>query len=166
MKENVALVKSKWEEVFPDKPFEFFFLDDFFNRQYQQEQQFSQLLGIFTLLAIIVACLGLYAIASLNVVRRTKEVGVRKVLGASIHHLLLLLSKKFIWLVLLAGGISLPIIQLVMQKWLENYPYRTEIAWWMMVLPIAFTLVITGLTIGYQIVKVTLKNPVSSLRYE
>ncbi len=165
-KENIALVKSRWEEVFPERPFEYFFLDDFFNLLYQEEQKFSQLLVMFTMLAIIVACLGLYAIASLNVVRRTKEVGVRKILGASIKNLLVLLSKKFMLLVLLAGDIALPVIVVVMRKWMENYPYRTEISWWILVVPVVFTLAITALTIGYQIIKTSLKNPVSSLRYE
>ncbi|MEX2593450.1 MAG: ABC transporter permease [Anditalea sp.] len=165
-RQNIALVENNWEAIFPEIPFEYFFLDDFFNSQYQEEQKFSQLLGIFTLLAIIVACLGLYAIASLTVLQRTKEVGVRKIMGASLKSLLLLLSKNFLLLVLIAGGISLPIMQFVVDRWMENYPHRAEISWWTFLLPIALILVITALTIGYQIIKASLVNPSKLLKYE
>ena len=164
--QSIEMVKSSWEEVFPEIPFDYFFLDDFFNRQYQEEQKFSQLLGLFTILAVIVACLGLYAVASLTVVRRTKEVGVRKILGASVKSLLLLLSKKFFLLVLVSGGIALPMVQIAIHHWMENYPYRTQLSWWMFLLPIVLILLITVLTVGYQIIKASLTNPAKSLRYE
>ncbi len=164
--QNIALAENNWEAVFPDKPFEYFFLDDLFNSHYQAEQRFGELLGVFTLMAIIVACLGLYAIASLTVVQQTQEVGVRKIMGASLKSLLLLLSKNFLLLVLIAGGISLPIIQLVVDRWMENYPYRVEISWWTFLMPIAFILVITALTIGAQIIKAAYVNPSKLLKYE
>jgi putative ABC transport system permease protein len=165
-KENVALIQKSWNAVFPDKPFEFFFLDDFFNSQYQADQKFGQLLGAFTLLAIVVAGLGLYGITLLTMAQRIKEVGVRKIMGASVSQLIVLLSKQFILLVLVAGVLSIPIIMFTMEKWLENYPYRIEISWWIYLLPIVLILAITCLTIGFQIIKASLINPAKLLKYE
>ncbi|MDQ3395849.1 MAG: hypothetical protein M3512_17315 [Bacteroidota bacterium] len=165
-KQNIALIEKNLKAVFPDIPFEHFFLDDLFNRQYKAEQQFSQLLGIFTMLAIVVACLGLYAISSLTVAQKTKEVGLRKIMGASLNNLLMLLSKKFVALVLVAGLISLPIVYFATTHWMQNYPYRAAITWWIFLIPIALILIITVFTIGYQIVKTALINPSELLRYE
>ncbi len=164
--ESIALVESAWEKVFPDTPFEYFFLDDLFNRQYQAEQKFSQLLGVFTLLAILVACLGLYAIASLTIIRRTKEVGIRKVLGASAQSMVGLLSQEFFILVLIASALALPVAFWGTSLWLENYAFRITIHWWLLVLPIVAVLLVTLLTISIQTIKAALANPVDSLRYE
>jgi putative ABC transport system permease protein len=155
---NVALIQDTWNTVFPDKPFEFFFLDDFFDSQYRAYQKFGQLLGAFTLLAIVVAGLGLYGITLLNVTQRIKEVGVRKII--------VLLAKQFMALVLVAGVLSIPIIRFSMENWLATYPYRIEITWWTYLLPIGLILVITCLTIGFQILKASLINPAKLLRYE
>ncbi|WP_194776854.1 ABC transporter permease [Pararhodonellum marinum] len=163
---SISIVKNSWEEVFQEIPFDYFFLDDFFNRQYLEDQKFSQLLTIFTMMAIVVACLGLYAVASLTVVRRTKEVGVRKILGASTKSLLFLLSKEFFLLVLIAGGISIPIMLSVVTEWLKKYPYRIDLSWWVFLLPIVLILLIAMFTIGYKIILSSLSNPVKSLKYE
>ncbi len=165
-KENVAMIQESWNSIFPEQPFEFFFLDDFFDSQYQADQKFGQLLGSFTLLAIIVACLGLYGITLLTINQRIKEVGVRKIMGASVGQVIVLLSKRFIIMVLAAGTLAIPIIQFTMEKWLENYPYRIEITWWLYLLPIAVLLAITCLTVGFQIIKASMINPARLLRYE
>ncbi|PZX59347.1 putative ABC transport system permease protein [Algoriphagus ratkowskyi] len=164
--QNIALIQDTWNEVFPDKPFEFFFLDDFFNSQYLADQKFGQLLGAFTLLAIFVAGLGLYGITLLHVTQRIKEVGVRKIMGASVSQIIILLAKQFMALVLVAGVLSIPIIRFSMENWLATYPYRIEITWWTYLLPIGLILVITCFTIGFQILKASLINPAKLLRYE
>ncbi|PZX56555.1 putative ABC transport system permease protein [Algoriphagus chordae] len=164
--ENVALIQDTWNAVFPDKPFEYFFLDDFFNSQYLADQKFGQLLGAFTILAIVVAGLGLYGITLLNVTQRIKEVGVRKIMGASVIQIIVLLAKQFLVLVLVAGVLSIPIIRFSMENWLANYPYRIQISWWTYMLPIGLILVITCLTIGFQILKASLINPAKLLRHE
>lgn len=165
-KETIKLIQSAWNSVFPDKPFEFFFLDDLFNSQYMADQKFGQLLTVFTMLAILVACLGLYGITLLNIAQRIKEVGLRKIMGASLSQLIYMLSKNILVLVIVAGVLSAPIINLIMGKWLENYPYRIELSWWIYLLPLALLLVITSCTIGYRIIKASLINPAKLLKYE
>ena len=166
VKEQIALVEDGWQAAFPDLPFEYFFLDDFFNQQYKEEQKFSQLLGIFTLLGVTIACLGLYAIAWLSVLRRTKEVGVRKVLGASAQQIVQLLSKDFVQLVLIAGVIALPVAYLGMNTWLTNYTTRISLHWWLFLIPMCITVFIALLTISFQTIKAALANPADSLKYE
>lgn len=164
--DHVAMIQNSWNSVFPDQPFEFFFLDDFFNSQYQADQKFGQLLSAFTFLALTVAGLGLYGITLLTVSQRIKEVGLRKIMGASVPQIVSLLSKQFMVLVLVAGVLSIPIIKFTMEKWLANYPYRIEITWWIYLLPIAMILAITCFTIGFQIIKASMINPAKLLRYE
>ncbi|MEX2511938.1 MAG: ABC transporter permease [Cyclobacteriaceae bacterium] len=160
------VIQDNWEEVFPNKPFEFFYLDELFNSHYQEERSIVRILGGFTFLAIIVAGLGLFGMAHLMVNQRVKEIGVRKILGAPLPSLMLLLSNRFLSLVLIAGVIALPIINYAMSQWLENYPYRVEISWWVLILPIGMNLAITGITIAHQIIKVALMNPARLIRDE
>jgi len=163
---SIEMVKSNWEMVFPDIPFDYFFLDDLFNAHYQNEQMFGRLLTLFTFLAIVIACLGLYAISNLTVVQRTKEVGVRKVLGASTGSLLVLLSKNFILLVLISGLVAFPLIYYTVTEWLTNFPYRTELTWWIYLVPLGLILLVAIITIGLQTLKASLINPVKLMRYE
>jgi putative ABC transport system permease protein len=130
-------VQNIWKDIFPDKSFEYFFLDELFSSHYREEHRFGKLLGVFTFLAIIVAGLGLYGMAHLLVIQRTKEVGVRKILGAPLPDLMVLLSKRFIYLVLIAGVIAIPFVHFTMSQWLEDYPYRILVTWWMLILPVA-----------------------------
>ncbi|MFC4874368.1 ABC transporter permease [Negadavirga shengliensis] len=164
--EHIELVRSNWETVFPEVPFDYFFLDDLFNSHYQSERHFGRLLIIFTLLAIMVACSGLYAIAALTMLQKTKEVGVRKILGASLGSLMLLLSKKFFLFIILAGGLSLPIIHMLLREWLKNYPYQTALSWWIYLAPILAIFMISLLTIGHQVIRTSFINPSKLLRYE
>ena len=163
---QVELIRTAWNSVFSDKPFEFFFLDDFFNSQYQADQKFGQLLGAFTLLPLVVAGLGLYGITLLTVTQRIKEVGLRKIMGASVSQIIVLLSRQFVFLVVIAGVFSIPIIKFSMEKWLENYPYRIEITWWIYLLPVGLVLATTCFTVGFQIIKTSMINPSKLLRYE
>ncbi len=127
---SVAQLGALWKDLYPDSPFDYFFLDQKFNEQYKAERQFSRVFGLFTGLAIIIACLGLFGLAAFTAEVRTKEIGVRKVLGASVGSIVALLSKDFLKLVLIAIVIALPIGWWAMNKWLQEFAYKTTVDWW------------------------------------
>jgi putative ABC transport system permease protein len=158
--------QAKWAQFFPGNPFEYFFLDEHFDKQYKSDKQFGQVFGVFAVLAILVACLGLFGLASFVTTQRTKEIGIRKVLGASISSILMLLSKDFVKLVLIAFLIATPITYYLLKKWLENYAFQTSISPWMFILPGLLILIIALLTVSTQTVKAATDNPVKSLRSE
>jgi putative ABC transport system permease protein len=163
---TIANIQAGWNRFFPGNPFEYFFLDEHFNEQYKADQRFGQVFGLFTGLAILVACLGLFGLASFATVQRTKEIGVRKVLGASVSQILQLLYKDFALLVVIGFVISVPIAWYVTHQWLQGYAFRTEPEWWLFVLPFAVVLLIALLTVSFQTLKAALANPVTSLRAE
>ncbi len=152
--------------MFPGNPFEYNFLDEFFDRQYKADIQTEQIFGLFTFLSIFISCLGLIGLSSLMTIQRTKEIGVRKVLGASIQSLLVLLSKEFLKWVIIANVIALPIAYYLMNKWLQDFAYRINISWWVFVLSGGIALVIALATVSFQAIKAATANPVKSLRYE
>lgn len=164
--ETIGTVQATWQEMFPGNPIEYFFLDDFFNRQYRQDQRFGQIFSIFSVLAIFIACLGLFGLASFSTVQRTKEIGVRKVLGASVPRIISLLSIDFLKPVLLAGILAIPIAYFLMRYWLQSYPFRIDMAWWLFLIPLVLVLSIAFLTVSYQTLRAATQNPVQSLRYE
>lgn len=163
---TVASIKQKYEAFFPGNLFDYSFLDENFNRQYQNEQLFSKAFGIFSAIAIFVACLGLFGLAMFSTIQRTKEIGVRKVLGATVSNILLLLSKDFIKLVLIASVIAFPLAWWVMNKWLQDFSYRIAINWWIFLIAGAVALVVALITISFQAIKAAIANPVKSLRTE
>lgn len=162
----IALIESKWKEVFPGQPFENFFLDEFFDIQYRADQRFGKVFGLFAILAIFVSCLGLFGLASFVSEQRTKEIGIRKVLGASVSGIVYLLSREFTIWVLIANIIAWPIAYTAMKNWLENFAYRITIGVWMFLLAGALALVVALMTVSYQAVKAAGADPVDSLRYE
>ncbi|MEO0333394.1 MAG: FtsX-like permease family protein, partial [Bacteroidota bacterium] len=164
--ETIGTVQETWQQMFPGNPMEYFFLDDFFNRQYQQDQRFGQIFSIFSILAIFIACLGLFGLASFSTVQRTKEIGVRKVLGASVSGIVSLLSIDFLKPVLLAGILAIPIAYFLMRYWLQSYPFRIDMVWWLFLIPLVLVLGIALLTVSYQTLRAATQNPVESLRYE
>ncbi len=149
-----------------ETPFEYVFADDEFAEKYEFEEQVANLVGVFTGLAIFISCLGLFGLASFMAEQRAKEIGIRKVIGASVYSLWKLLSKDFIVLVVLAAIISMPLGYYFMNDWLNDYEYRTEISWWIFALAITGALVVTLTTVSYQSVKAALVNPVKSLKAE
>ncbi len=163
---NLASIEQQWKNLFPEQPFDYFFLDEFFNRQYEPEKKFSMMLSLFTGLAILIACLGLYGLSMLIVFQRTKEIGIRKILGASVKSLFLMVSKDFAVLIAVAGIISLPITYYSLSSWLTNYAHRTQMSWWIFLLPILVMMFISIVTVGQQALKASLRNPVESLRNE
>ena len=147
-------------------PFEYSFLDAIYNEQYQNEERTGRVFTIFTFFAIFVACIGLLGLASFAVERRTKEIGIRKVLGASVQRLILMLSKEFAIWVTVANIIAWPVAYYAMNHWLRNFAYRTNIGVWPFILSALLMLGITGLTVSYHAIKSAMARPIEALRYE
>ena len=168
--ENVSAVlpfiEATWYQFIPDRPFNYIFLDDLFDSQYQAEKRLEQILGIFALLGMFIACLGIIGLTSFTAEQRSKEIGVRKVLGASVSGIVLLLSKDFVRLVGLAFVLSAPIAYVTLKRWLAGFAYHIELSLGTFVLTGALILLIAVLTVSYQSVKAALANPVETLRYE
>ncbi|MGH7599554.1 MAG: ABC transporter permease [bacterium] len=162
----IAQIREQWDKSFPGNPFDFFFLDDSFAAQYKAEQRFGQVFMLFAALAILIACLGLLGLAAYAAERRTKEIGIRKVLGASVTSVASLLSKQFTKLVLMANFIAWPIAYFAINAWLQNFAYRIGIGWWMFALAGGMALLIALATVSMQAIKAALVNPVEALRYE
>ncbi|MCH8874051.1 ABC transporter permease [candidate division KSB1 bacterium] len=155
-----------WQEFAPEQPFQYSFLDQDFDKLYRADQQVGKLVGTFTVFAIFIACLGLFGLASFSAEQRTKEIGVRKVLGASVPNIILLLSKEFTKLVIVAFIIAAPIALYAMNKWLQEFAYKTDINILIFILAGSGALLIAYLTVGYQAAKAALANPIDALKYE
>jgi putative ABC transport system permease protein len=166
MAENLQELEKEWKKFTPDTPFDYSFLDDEFDALYRAEQRMGKVFGIFTALSIFVACLGLFGLSVFTAERRKKEIGVRKVLGASVQNIVALLSTDFLRLVLLSAIIAFPIAWLSMHKWLEDFAYRIPLGWSAFLIAGLTALTIALLTIGFQAIKSALANPVRSLRTE
>lgn len=159
-------VQGAWAKLQPNIPFEYSFLDQDFHRNYEKEQRTSGIVSCFTIIAILIACLGLFGLSAFSAEQRTKEIGIRKVLGASVGQVAMLLSKDFIRLVSIAVLIASPLALWAMSKWLEDFEYRVEIKWWVFVITGITALLIALLTISFQAIKAAIANPVKSLRME
>jgi len=159
-------IKSVYSSLAPDYPFEYGFLDERFDQLYRTESRQQSVLSIFSVIAIFVACLGLFGLASYTALKRTKEIGVRKVLGSSIQNICFLLSKDLLKPVLIGTVIAIPIGYYAMSKWLEGFAYRINFQWWMFAIAILAAFAIALLTVGFQAVKAALANPIKSLRTE
>ena len=164
--EALAYIKKAYQQFDPAASVTFHFLDENFSRQYKTEQKQGQLLLTFTILAVLIACLGLFGLAALAAEARTKEIGVRKVLGASVASVVMLLSKDFVQLVLIAIVIASPIAWYAMGQWLQSFAYKIDLDWWVFALAGLLAVGISVLTISFQSVKAALMNPVKSLRSE
>jgi putative ABC transport system permease protein len=163
---TIASLQKGWKTFFPGNPFEYFFLNDQFDAQYRADQRFGQVFGLFTGLAVLVACLGLFGLASFTTIQRTKEIGVRKVLGASVGQILGLLYKDFALLVAIAFVCAVPVAWYASNRWLQTYAFRIEPEWWLFALPFGLILLIALLTVSFQTSRAALANPVNSLRSE
>ncbi len=162
----LAVAGRLWKQYSPEHPFEYSFLDETYNRQYRAEQQTGQLFNFFAGVAILVSCLGLLGLAAFTAEQRTKEIGVRKVLGASVFSIVALLSKDFLKLVAVAIVIASPLAWWAMTKWLENFAYKISIGWWVFALSGLLAVGIALLTVSFQSIRAALMNPVKSLRAE
>ncbi len=164
--QTIGFLKSTWEEVVPNRSFDFFFLDDELDKQYNSEEQMGRVFGVFTILAIVIACLGLFALASFTTELRTREIGIRKVLGAQVSGIVMLLSKEFAKWVLIANVIAWPVAYYVMESWLDSFAYRTFIGIQTFIVATVLAFVIAILTVSFQAIKAALSDPVKSLRHQ
>jgi len=163
---TIRLVKAEWNKFFPGNTFEYFFLDDHFDEQYKADQRFGQVFGLFTSLAILVACLGLFGLASFTTLQRTKEIGIRKVLGASVTNILKLLYREFALLLVIAFIIAAPVAWFTTSNWLRGYAFRINLQWTYFVLPFVTIIAIALITVSFQSIKAAIANPAKSLRTE
>ena len=166
VQDQVASLKAAWKTVAGNQDFEYRFLDESLNAMYRKERRFSTVVTYASALSIFIACMGLFGLATLVVTRRTKEIGIRKVLGADVSSLVALLSKDFIILILLASVIAFPIAWWALNSWLQDFAYRISIAWWVFIVAAGAALMIALLTVSFQAIRAAIANPVKSLRTE
>jgi putative ABC transport system permease protein len=162
----LAMMKKNWDSYNTGEPFSYNFMDDLFNKTYSAEQKTGAILNIFSILIILVACLGLFGLVTYTAEQRTKEIGIRKVLGASVSQVTQMLSKEFLKLVLIASLVAFPVAWFAMNKWLQSFAYRTHISWWIFVVAGLTVSLIALLTVSFQAIKTAMANPVKSLRSE
>jgi putative ABC transport system permease protein len=165
-KRVLASIEDPWNRIFPGNPVDYFFLDQFFNRQYESDRQFGQIFSLFTLLAIFIACLGLFGLASFMTLQRTKEIGIRKVLGSNVSGVVFLLSKGFIQLVLIGNLIAWPLAWYVMDQWLATFPYHISINPLVFVFAGLGVVIIAFISVSFQTVRAARINPAKTLKYE
>ncbi len=164
--ESIAIIEKVFRNIIPSAPFDYKFADLTFASKFSQEERIGKLASIFTILAIIISCLGLFGLASFVAEQRTKEIGIRKIVGASVFNLWTLLSKDFVLLVLISCFIAMPIAYYYLHGWLQQYNYRISISWWVFAIAVAGAIVVTLLTISFQAIKAATLNPIKSLRTE
>jgi ABC-type antimicrobial peptide transport system permease subunit len=166
MKNAMSHIEKVWTDTFPEYLYSYEFLDDRISSYYEEEQKTAQLFRAFSGIAIFISCIGLLGLISFMAARRTKEIGVRKVLGATVADILALLGKEFAMLIVIAFIVAAPIAYVVMQNWLDNFAYRIDIGLTVFAATIVATLAIVAITVGFRALKASLANPVDALRYE
>ena len=164
--DSLAFLEQKWKELYPEYPFMYRFLDETIENQYRSEQTTGKLVTIFTLLAIFISCLGIFGLSSYTAEQRTKEIGIRKILGASVSSVVKYISKEFIMLVLIANIVIWPLAYFLINQWLRSFAYRVDIALWTFISTGLSILFVSLLTVSWQIIRAATANPVDSLRYE
>jgi ABC-type antimicrobial peptide transport system permease subunit len=164
--ESLEKIGSVFHKLNPGSPFDFNFADQQFAVKFSTEERIARLVSVFAGLAVMISCLGLFGLASFTAEQRTKEIGIRKVLGASVPNLLALLSKDFVLLVVISCLVSIPLAWYLLSNWLLAYEYRTEISWWIFAVSALGALGITLLTVSYQAIRAALLDPVKSLKSE
>ena len=159
-------VREAYQTFFPGNPFDYFFLDEFFNRQYENDRKFSRVFTLFAAFAILVACLGLFGLSSFTILNRSKEIGIRKILGASVPGIVRLLAREYLWLVLIANLIAWPVIFMLMNRWLDNFATRIYIDFSVFLISAIIVLFIALATVSFKIINTALANPVEAIRSE
>ncbi len=166
IKGDVDKVSGVWSQLFPESSFDYFFLDEFYDHQYKKDRQFGRIFGWFSFLAIVIACLGLFGLTAYTVARRTKEIGVRKVLGAAPIGIAGLLTWEGVSLLLCSALPALPLAYWMTREWVNGYAFRAPLTWWQFVLPVFLLIIITLFTTGYLTFQVATRSPVQSLKEE
>lgn len=164
--DKIDFLRTQWKKFLPGKPFDYTFMDEDFNAEYRAEQRLGKIFGFFALLAIFIGCLGLFGLAAFTAQQKTKDIGIRKVLGASVPNLIRLIAKEFIILVCIANIIAWPIAYIIMNKWMQDFAYRVSLTIGTFIIASIASIVIALLTVSYQSIKAALANPVDSLKYE
>ncbi len=164
--DKIETVRKAWKELAPDKPFEYSFLDENVAKQYQSYERWMSIMGLSTAFAILISCLGLFGLAGINAVNRTKEIGIRKILGADIKNIFMLLNKQFVWLAMIAFVLAGPLSWLVMNQWLKDFQYKISVGWELFALSMIAGLIVALLTVSYHAIKTALVNPADTLKYE
>jgi len=164
--QSISHIKNTWKKIAPNEPFTYSFLNEEFDNMYRSEQRSGKIFISFAVLAIVIACLGLFGLAAYAAEQRTKEIGIRKVLGATVGNIVGMLSKDFLKLVIIASLIAFPVAWWLMNKWLQDFAYRINIQWWVFILAGCIALTVAAITISFQSIKAALANPVKSLRSE
>ncbi|TFG77168.1 MAG: FtsX-like permease family protein [Flavobacteriales bacterium] len=163
---NIGLLKSTWEQINPSQEFEYTFLDQALAAQYQNEQRSKTIVNIASILSIFIACMGLFGLATLSVARRTAEIGIRKVMGATMSNIVIMISKDFVKLVVVASLVAFPLAWWAMKLWLQDFAYSVGLPWWVFVVSALGVVALTLFTVGFQSVRASLANPVNCLRSE
>jgi putative ABC transport system permease protein len=164
--DTLAFLEDRWKKIYPEYPFEYRFLDETIQNQYWAEQAIGKLVTVFTVLALFISCLGILGLSSYMAEQRTKEIGIRKVLGATVSSIVKHISREFVVLVVIANVIIWPLAYFIMNRWLQRFAYRINIGWWSFVLTGVVVLMVSLLTVSWQILRAATANPVDSLRYE
>ncbi|MGB8489990.1 MAG: FtsX-like permease family protein, partial [Bacteroidales bacterium] len=166
IQETIGYIKKQWNEFSPDIPFEFQLLDEKYDALYKEEDKFNLLIGYFSIVAILIACLGLYGLISFTTERRNKEIGIRKINGAGISEILFILNKDFVVRITFAFVIAVPVALYAMDKWLQSFAYKTKLSWWIFALAGIITLGTALLTVSWQSWRAATGNPADALRIE
>jgi putative ABC transport system permease protein len=159
-------VKKMWTELFPDRPFDYSFMDEDVAKQYESHSRWSSIMGLSTGFAILISCLGLFGLAGVNALNRTKEVGIRKVMGAEMSSIFVLLNRQYIWLSLIAFSLAIPFSWYVMDKWLADFKFKITMGWEIFAISVVAGLAIALTTVSYHAIKAALVNPAETLKYE
>ena len=166
LRKTITDIHKKWEIFFPESSFDYFFLDDFFNRQYLADQQYRSIFATFSILAIFIACMGLFGLTLFTTSNRSREIGIRKVLGASVKNIMSLLNTELVKLIVISSMIGLPVTFYLIGEWLDGYAFRIDLSLWMFMLPVLLILFLAILTTSYLTIKAAITNPTDSLKYE
>jgi putative ABC transport system permease protein len=166
MSKTIAAVQTTWDKYFPNDPFNYYFLDEVFDQQYKTDKLYVKVFSLFSFLAILIACFGLLGLSAYNILQRTKEIGIRKVMGASVKNVLFILSKDFLMLVGISFLLAVPVAWWVMHNWLQDFAYRINMPWWVFAIAGMIAALIAFITISFQAIKAAVANPVKSLRSE
>jgi putative ABC transport system permease protein len=164
--ETIQFLKDQWKQLGTDAPFEYLFIKDKYLEQYNSEERVSDIIGTFAILTILLACLGLFGLTAFVTQNLTKEIGIRKINGATTANIMLLVIKEFAWLVAIAFLIACPVAFYALNKWLQNFAYKTDLQWWIFIVAGIATLVVALLTVSWQSWVAASRNPAESLRYE
>jgi putative ABC transport system permease protein len=164
--ESLGYIQVTWKSFYPDQPFNFYFVDESQNANYLTEQRMGDIFKYFSILAIFIACIGLYGLTAFMIEQKIKDIGIHKVLGANITKIVFMLSKKYLLWIIISNAIAFPVSYYFMNKWLQDFAYRIDISWWIFILAGVIALMIALITVSIQAIKAATANPVEALRYE